>query len=78
MPRKRAVKKFGVGIFLDFASPSTRTPRGACVRMGGRNRVGRHWGEIERLVARTVTLPASPRSAYLQAPRPGTGQHFRV
>ena len=53
---KESGKKFQLGIFLDFASPSTRTegPHGAYVQTSGRNRIDPHGGEIERLVTRTV------------------------
>ena len=45
--RKRTVN-FRVGIFLDFASSPTRTPRGVYVRRATRNRIGPHWVGVER------------------------------
>ena len=45
---------FRVGIFLDFASSSTRTPHAAYVRVSGRNRIDPHWVEIERLTTRVL------------------------
>ena len=42
-----------MGICLDFACSSTRTPHGAYVRMGGRDRIDPHWGVVERLGTRT-------------------------
>ena len=38
-----------MGIFLDFIRLTVRTPHGAYVRRANRNRIDRHWGEIERL-----------------------------
>ena len=46
-----------VGIFLDFASLSTRTPHGAYVQAGGRNRLDPHWGGIERLARVPLSKP---------------------
>ena len=51
---KKSGKTFRVGIFLDFASSSTRTPHGADVQMSGRDRIDSRWGGIERLAARTL------------------------
>ena len=59
---KKSGKMFRVGIFLEFVWLTTRTPHGAYVRRARRNRIDRHWGEIERLAARTshaFRLPAT-------------------
>ena len=57
---KAGGKPFRVGIFLDFASSSTRTmhPHGGAsyVRMSGRTRIGPHWGVIEHANARRAPL----------------------
>ena len=58
-------KIFRVGIFLDSASASTRTPHGVYVQMGGQNRIDPNWGEIERLRARR----RQPGHTRLPAPR---------
>ena len=52
---KKSGNAFRVGSFLDSARSSARTegPHGAYVQMSGRNRSGPHWGEAERLTART-------------------------
>ena len=55
---------FRVGISLDFASSSTRTPHGAYVQMSGRNRIDPHWGEAERLAMCTVSVHSSMCKAY--------------
>ena len=58
--RKRAGGVFfsRVGIFLHFVRLTARTvhPHGAHVRGAKRNRIDRHWGEIERLTTRTRAL----------------------
>ena len=41
---------------LGFASSSTRTPHGAYVRVGGRNRIDPHWFGLELLVMRACTI----------------------
>ena len=69
---------FRVGIFLDFASSTARAPRGACVRMSGRNRIDRHRGEIERPATRTSTIFLTSQLLKLnqrvhQIPRAGLG-----
>ena len=51
--KKKSGNVFRVGIYFDFFSPSARTPQGADVQMGGRNRIDRHRGGIERLGTRT-------------------------
>ena len=49
---------FRVGIFwMSLGSPHVRPMGGASyVRRAKRNRIGPHWGEIERLAARTCTV----------------------
>ena len=51
---KKSGKIFRVGIFLDFVWLTTRTPHGAYVRRGRRNRIDRHGGEIERLALQGI------------------------
>ena len=59
-------KKIQVGIFLDFASSTARTPHEAYVQISGRNRIDPHWGEIERLARRAlIIIPA--RAVYLNS-----------
>ena len=54
---KKSGNVFRVGIFLDFASSSTRAPHvcvcGAYVQMSGGNRIDLNGGEVERLGTRT-------------------------
>ena len=68
----RSGKNFRVGMFLDFASPSTRTegPHGAYayVQMSGRNRIDPHWGGVERLVTRTSGSSGSPAPSCCERP----------
>ena len=66
---KKSGKCFRVGIFLDFASSSTRTPHGVHAQMGGRLRIGHHWGGFERLTTRTLCSRKKPElgaALYLQ------------
>ena len=62
---KTSGKFFRVGIFLDLASSSARTPHGLYVQMSGRNRIDPRWGGIERLTTHTLTL--TPRRSRLRA-----------
>ena len=55
-----SVKKFRVGLFLDFARASTRTmhPRGADVQMSGRTRTDPHLGRVDAVRAVPVSEAA--------------------
>ena len=57
---------FRVGISLDFASSSTRTPHGACVQMSGRHRIDPNLGVK---VNRSRRVP--PHATSRAAPPPG-------
>ena len=76
----RAVECFGWVFYLDFASSSTRTPRGACMQMSGRNWIDPHRGGIVRLTMRTALLLVlhtdlgGPRVDKLD----GAAEHVRV
>ena len=78
------VKKKGgsisrVGIFLDFASSSARTPHEAYVQVSGRSRVDPHGGGIERLGARTLhSTPTMLPPAYEDLITDNSGNNFRV
>ena len=64
---KKSGNVLRVGIFLDFAWLTTRTPHGGAsyVRRAGRNRIDRHGGEIERLALQAKAKAVEGRTGRL-------------
>ena len=80
---KKSGNMFRVGSFLDFVRLTTRTPHGAYVRGANRNRIDRHWVEIERLTTRTRPPSCRPQtrcglSRLANHRRPTTGSSYRT